>query len=656
MKKSVLILSMVLALVLTFVNCNKEDTKTYCSVTYSANGGIGTIPNVQTVEKGKSVTLPSGRGMNKSGFVFAGWNTKANGTGTNYNAESSYVVYGNITLYAKWNSTYTVIFDKNGGEGTTPNNQTVEEGKSITLPTGNGMNKTGFVFGGWNTKTNGTGTNYDAESSYVVNSNITLYAKWNSTYTVMFDKNGGEGTTPNSQTVEKGKSISLPSGSGMSKSGFAFGGWNIKADGTGTNYNAGSSYIVNSDITLYVKWVIPCTVTLDKNGGVGGTNSVQAIYDHPMPSAATAPTKNSYTFDGYFDAQTGGRQYYKSDMSSAKKWDKTGTTATLYAQWISTPTYTTTITFDKNGGTGGTNSVQATYEQAMPSGGTPPTRSGYIFNGYYAALQLGKKYYDSNMNSVDKWDKTESTATLYALWTSQNQNCPSTISDVSGNSYSTVEIGTQCWMKENLKTTKYSDDTNIPNILLNDKWYNTYDGAYCYYSNSSSNASAYGALYNWYAVNTSKLCPTGWHVPTSSEYNTLASYLGDSNIAGGKMKTTGTTYWNSPNTGASNSSNFSARGGGYREPNGTFRNLKNWGVFWTSSTGSDGYVLNRVCWSYNEILGSAGYLEYNGLPMETGASVRCVKNSSKDTPPKIIPIDERVKKEPMPQNSVKQIN
>ena len=151
----------------------------YCTVTYSANGGIGTTPNAQAVEKGETIILASGDGLEKTGFTFDGWNTKADGTGTNYDVGSSYTVNNNITFYAKWKPLFTVVFDINGGDGTAPPPQTVQEqGMSITLPSGSGLNKTGFTFDGWNTKADGTGTNYDVGSSYTVNNNITLYAKW----------------------------------------------------------------------------------------------------------------------------------------------------------------------------------------------------------------------------------------------------------------------------------------------------------------------------------------------------------------------------------------------------------------------------------------------------------------------------------------------
>jgi uncharacterized protein (TIGR02145 family) len=239
--------------------------------------------------------------------------------------------------------------------------------------------------------------------------------------------------------------------------------------------------------------------------------------------------------------------------------------------------------------------------------------------------------------------------------------CGSTITDVSGNSYNTVQIGTQCWMRENLRTIKYNDATNIPNLTNDNDWSNTYSGAYCYYNNSSSNASSYGALYNWYAVNTGKLCPSGWHVPTVNEFDALIDYLGGNNAAGGEMKTTGYTYWYSPNP-ASNSSNFSARGGGSRYDTestegdlGVFEMLKYWGIFWTSSSGVYyNYAINRSCIYSDAMISQIGYGDHNYEDkMSSGNSVRCIKNGSKseDSSDFTHPIDKTLKK--IPKDEVK---
>jgi len=152
-------------------------------------------------------------------------------------------------------TTYTVTFNVNGGSGTAPAAQTVSPGSAIaTLPSGTGLSKPNGYFGGWNTMPDGTGDNYSAGSSFKPTANITLYARWISGYMVTFNVNGGNGTAPAARTVNIGSAVTLPSGSGFSQSGSFFGGWNTKADGTGTNYNSGASYTPTAHITLYAKW------------------------------------------------------------------------------------------------------------------------------------------------------------------------------------------------------------------------------------------------------------------------------------------------------------------------------------------------------------------------------------------------------------------
>ena len=149
---------------------------------------------------------------------------------------------------------------------------------------------------------------------------------------------------------------------------------------------------------------------------------------------------------------------------------------------------------------------------------------------------------------------------------------PQLVTDADGNIYHIVTIGTQTWMVENLRTTKFNDGTAIPNITDNKTWQGLNSPGVCSYDNTSNYnmINTYGLLYNWYSVNTAKLAPKGWHVPTDAEWKTLTEYLGGNSVAGGKLKEVGTTHWYSPNTGADNSSGFTALPGGYRDYDGTF--------------------------------------------------------------------------------------
>ncbi|MBL0286085.1 MAG: fibrobacter succinogenes major paralogous domain-containing protein [Bacteroidetes bacterium] len=147
--------------------------------------------------------------------------------------------------------------------------------------------------------------------------------------------------------------------------------------------------------------------------------------------------------------------------------------------------------------------------------------------------------------------------------TSNTTSLCGTVTDIDGNVYNTVTIGAQCWMMENLKTTKYNDGTAIPNVTSNTEWGALNTGAWCYYSNDANNNNTYGKLYNWYSVNTGRLAPNGWHVPTDIEWLELRDYLGGSQQAGGKMKSI-SILWSPPNVGADNSSGFTALPSGFR--------------------------------------------------------------------------------------------
>ena len=193
---------------------------------------------------------------------------------------------------------------------------------------------------------------------------------------------------------------------------------------TFTGYRVGETWVVDEygiyvdggnlfDKTITVldeRWTK--TITLDQQGGTGGSEEIEVVYGCSM-KAATAPSKSGYTFMGYFtEPNGGGTQYYDADMSSAHIWDKANNTTTLYAHWTAN---SYTVTLDANGGTGGTTSVSATYDSAMPSA-TAPTRTGYTFTGYY---YNDTQYYDGSMTSTHTWDRASAT-TLQAHWTINN--------------------------------------------------------------------------------------------------------------------------------------------------------------------------------------------------------------------------------------------
>jgi uncharacterized protein (TIGR02145 family) len=209
-----------------------------------------------------------------------------------------------------------------------------------------------------------------------------------------------------------------------------------------------------------------------------------------------------------------------------------------------------------------------------------------------------------------------------------------TVTDIDGNIYNTVTIGTQEWMVENLKTTKYADGTPILLVNTTSTWdaLPVTSSAYCWFNDNITNKDTYGALYNWSASMNGAIssitkpsavqgvCPTGWHLPSVAEWTELETYLGGQNITGGKMKEAGTTHWTSPNTGATNESGFSGLPGGYRYHTGQFAFFSTSGYWWSTTESS---TTN----AYGRFLGSDfPSIQYSGNFKKAGSSVRCLKN------------------------------
>ena len=291
---------------------------------------------------------------------------------------------------------------------------------AITVPT-----RTGYTFGGYYTETNGGGTQYyNADGTSANNWNIaeatTLWAQWTAnTYTVKFNGNGGtcgDGEMGDQTfTYDKAQNITA---NAFTRTGYTFAGWNTQADGNGTSYSDKES--VNNLITtnggtmtLYAQWTANTyTVTFDNQSATtAGSESATATYDAAMP-AITVPTRTGYTFGGYYTEENGGgTQYYNADGTSVNNWNIAEAT-TLYAQWTAN---TYTVTFEIEGGNGGSESATATYDAAMPAI-TVPTRTGYTFGGYYTETNGGgTQYYNADGTSAKNWNLTAAT-TLYAKW------------------------------------------------------------------------------------------------------------------------------------------------------------------------------------------------------------------------------------------------
>lgn len=331
-------------------NC-KAPTTTY-TATFYANGGTfsdGSTTWTKKIYSGATnyysqMGIPT---LTKSGCTADGWHD-GSPTGTVY--RQYFGTNGNQSFYANWNcsssggetgggenptpTTYTVKYDANGGTGA-PSNQTKKQGESLTISTAK-PTKTGYTFTSWNTKKDGTGTKYDIGASYTVDAELTLYAQYKEntvTYAVKYDANGGE-NAPKEQTKTKGKELVL-STTVPTKEGYKFVNWNTKKDGTGTSYNAGSKYTTEASVTLYAQYEkelneeeTKYTITFYTNDGTT-EKSTKVVNKGDKVVKPEDPTREGYTFDGWYDKKENGKEYdftkeVTSDISLYAYWSKIG--------------------------------------------------------------------------------------------------------------------------------------------------------------------------------------------------------------------------------------------------------------------------------------------------------------------------------------------
>jgi uncharacterized protein (TIGR02145 family) len=207
------------------------------------------------------------------------------------------------------------------------------------------------------------------------------------------------------------------------------------------------------------------------------------------------------------------------------------------------------------------------------------------------------------------------------------------VTDIDGNVYHTVTNCNQTWTQSNLKVTKFTDGTTIPQITDPDEWHNTSTAAWCYYNNDPAVGADFGKLYNWYAVAgiydeasrnnpalRKKLAPEGYHIPTDPEFGNLYDCLGGDGLAAMKLKETGIAFWSSPNDSATNESGFNGRAAGMRDDDGDYFNLYGECNWWTASTDGPNYAWYRYMVNYDNAAYNFSY------DFHYGFSVRCLKD------------------------------
>ncbi len=242
------------------------------AVTYDANGGTGEVTDDEAYKSGDKATVKSGKDLEKAGYKFIGWNTKADGSGENYKPGDEITVgEKDIVLYAIWEKEiYTVTYKANGGKGEVLDKNEYEYGDKVTVKSGKKLEKAGHKFIGWNTKADGSGKDYKPGDEITVGEkNIVLYALWEEEfYTVTYKANGGKGKVTDYNEYEYGDEITVKSGKNLERKGYNFVGWNTKADGSGKDYKPGAEIKAKEDITLYAVWKkvsAPCDHDLNRN-------------------------------------------------------------------------------------------------------------------------------------------------------------------------------------------------------------------------------------------------------------------------------------------------------------------------------------------------------------------------------------------------------
>ncbi len=394
-----------------------------------------------------------------------------------------------------------------------------------------------------------------------------------------------------------------------------------------------------------------------KNASVAPTASTQAVSNVLMNSVTINGNVNANGFSATVDFEYGTTTSYGSIVEAIQS-PVIGSTATNVSASIVTLANTTYHFRIKTA-----NSVGVTYgnDMSFTTSGQAPTATtldaiksslaatlnGSVnANGYSTTISFEfgtSTSYGTTITPTQSTVAGNSSTNVYAIVTGLTANTtyhfrvkanntigttygsdmtiltPATAADYDGNTYNTIIIGTQTWMQENLKTTHYRDGSPITNVTDNATWTGLTTEAYCWYNNDIGNKNIYGALYNYYAVSDSRrLCPAGWHVPSDSEWNTLATYLGGEDIAGAKLKEVGTLHWVSTNTETTNESGFTALPSGCRQ-SGYFTALTTYIDLWSYTS------FDATVW-YRYINTGSNSFTKSTCGKSLGFSVRCVKD------------------------------
>jgi uncharacterized repeat protein (TIGR02543 family) len=380
-------------------------------ITYFANGGTS-APSAQAEAENATATVSSAGSMSRTGYVFTGWNTAADGSGTARAVGSTFTMpSSNVELHAQWSiSSYTLAYDVNGGSGSVAT-QTDNTGAVITInltaPT-----RTGYTFISWTTVADGTGTSYAPGASFTIPAaNTTLYAQWNiNSFTLAYDANGGS-NAPSNVSTPFNTSVTTAAVGSLTRNGYTFTGWNSAANGSGTNYIAGTTTfnMPAADMTLYAQWA-PASflLTYNANGGSGAPSALGALVDTQVTRSATTPTRTGYTFAGWTENSDGTGTVFAASTTFTMPPNN----LTIYAKWTA---ITYTLTYAGNGNSGGSAPASQTgilgAAVATSAAGTL-VRAGYTFTGWNTAANYSGTGYAVGRD----YTFTAANVTLYAHW------------------------------------------------------------------------------------------------------------------------------------------------------------------------------------------------------------------------------------------------
>ncbi len=393
------------------------ETPTFYVVYNGNNATSGDVPiDEKSYTTGSTVTVLGNTGnLARTNYTFVSWNTKADGTGTNYNADSTFNIgSSNVILYAKWISiaTYTVTYNANEAtSGTVPVDSTqYTQGQDFTVLENSGeLVRDDYRFTGWNGRSDGTGADFTIGTNYPIETaNVILYAKWAQVYSVTYNGNDEtSGTVPvDSNKYTQGEDFTVAGNSGsLTKEGLVFAGWNTKTDGTGITYQVGlSSQMGGSNLTLYAKWSDKQQYSVIFNCYEGTLVAAQLIEQGEKAKKPADPTNTGYLFGGWYK-ESGYVNLWDFDI------DTVTTNTTLHAKWN---TYNYTVTFNSEGATTfATESVESpqTTVSSLPS--INPTKTGYTFDSW--RIGEGGTGVEFTTATVVTGD-----ITVYAKWTPKN--------------------------------------------------------------------------------------------------------------------------------------------------------------------------------------------------------------------------------------------